>query len=193
MSTTLTVVRDFGTDAFAREISSALPLSRFLVEASSEGCDLSSAEGRAHMLANARPLWAGLPDGALKRQLLVELAELGQLPSADLSQLVGAGRSSRPCEVVAAVVRAAAAPGHPAPATASMTARTDIPNELASWSARASPRTRRAATSPQGGYPSSFQKKPWTPGSGSNGKGPWKNAGARTPTRLRNPPCRATL
>ena len=52
-----------------------MPLSRFLVEAASEGCDLGLAEGRAHMATNARALWTALPDGALKRQLLAELAQ----------------------------------------------------------------------------------------------------------------------
>ncbi|WP_225977260.1 DNA primase, partial [Paracidovorax avenae] len=80
-------VRAHGTDAFARHVQGAMPLSRFLVEAAGEGCDLGLAEGRARMAANARPLWSALPDGALKRQLLGELAELAQLTSADLSDL----------------------------------------------------------------------------------------------------------
>lgn len=80
-------IREFGADAFARHVGDALPLSRFLVEATSEGCDLGQAEGRAHMASNARPLWSALPDGALKRQLLTELAERAQLQAADLSDL----------------------------------------------------------------------------------------------------------
>ncbi|WP_216088100.1 hypothetical protein, partial [Shigella flexneri] len=68
-------------------VQGALPLSRFLVDAAGDGCDLGQAEGRARMAANARPLWSALPDGALKRQLLGELAELAQLTAADLSDL----------------------------------------------------------------------------------------------------------
>jgi DNA primase len=67
-------VRERGAPAFEACVAQAVPLSRQLVEAASDGCDLTSAEGRAHMLANARPLWSALPEGALKRQLLVELA-----------------------------------------------------------------------------------------------------------------------
>jgi DNA primase len=67
-------VREFGAAAFEACVANAVPLSRQLVEAAGEGCDLTAAEGRAHMLANAKPLWSALPDGALKRQLLVELA-----------------------------------------------------------------------------------------------------------------------
>ncbi|WP_284465378.1 toprim domain-containing protein, partial [Diaphorobacter nitroreducens] len=80
-------VRAYGPEAFARHVGDAVPLSRFLLEAAREGCDVGTAEGRAHMLSNARPLWAALPDGALKRQLLTELGELGQLPAPDLAQL----------------------------------------------------------------------------------------------------------
>ncbi|MES2612428.1 MAG: DNA primase [Pseudomonadota bacterium] len=80
-------IRANGTDAFAKHVSEAVPLSRFLVESASDGCDLTTAEGRAHMASNARPLWTALPDGVLKRQLLGELAELTQLNARDLSEL----------------------------------------------------------------------------------------------------------
>lgn len=78
-------IREFGKEAFARYVSEATPLSRFLIEASREGCDLATAEGRAHMSANAKPLWAQLPEGALKRQLLSEIAEMVQLTTQELS------------------------------------------------------------------------------------------------------------
>ncbi|HEY9224302.1 MAG TPA: DNA primase, partial [Variovorax sp.] len=80
-------IREHGAEAFARFVNEATPLSRFLLEAAREGCDLGTAEGRAHMAANAKPLWSALPDGALKRQLLTEIAELVQLGAADLSSL----------------------------------------------------------------------------------------------------------
>lgn len=80
-------IRAFGTDAFARQVGEAKPLSRFLIDAASEGCDLGLPEGRAHMASNARPLWTALPDGVLKRQLLAEIAELAQLQLHDLTEL----------------------------------------------------------------------------------------------------------
>ncbi|MDP1654921.1 MAG: DNA primase [Hylemonella sp.] len=80
-------IREFGKEAFARCVSEAVPLSRFLIEAAREDCDLSSAEGRAHLASNAKPLWSQLPDGALKRQLLTEIAELVQLSSQELNEL----------------------------------------------------------------------------------------------------------
>ncbi len=80
-------IRAHGNAAFAEYIAQATPLSRFLVEAASEGCDLQTAEGRAHMAANAKPLWMQLPEGALKLQLLSELSGLVQIDSAKLDAL----------------------------------------------------------------------------------------------------------
>jgi DNA primase len=64
-----------------------MPLSRFLIEVARDGCDLHSAEGRAHMASNAKPLWMALPDGALKRQLLSEIADLADLGTHELQDL----------------------------------------------------------------------------------------------------------
>ena len=64
-----------------------MPLSRFLIEASREGCDLATAEGRAHMAANARPLWKLMPEGALKRQVLAEIADAGAAGGRELASL----------------------------------------------------------------------------------------------------------
>jgi DNA primase len=86
-------IREFGNEAFAKYVSEATPLSRFLLEVAREGCDLGTAEGRAHMAANARPLWSLLPEGALRRQLLGEIAEQVQLDSRELEGL-WSGRSS---------------------------------------------------------------------------------------------------
>jgi DNA primase len=89
-------VREHGAAAFEDFIAQAVPLSRQLVEAAGEGCDLSSAEGRAHMLANARPLWGALPEGALKRQLLVELATAGRDDAEQLLRQWGHAAPARP-------------------------------------------------------------------------------------------------
>src|SRR5512140_3980837 len=80
-------IREHGPEAFARMVRQATPLSRFLIEAAREGCDLASAEGRAHLAANARPLWSLLPEGALRRQLLAEIAELAQIETRELAGL----------------------------------------------------------------------------------------------------------
>ena len=82
-------VRTLGPEAFEQQVTQAVPLSRQLIEQAADGADLTSAEGRARLLAQAKPLWQQLPDGALKRQLLPELARQGQLEAADLASLWG--------------------------------------------------------------------------------------------------------
>ncbi len=89
-------VREFGTEAFEQCIAQAVPLSRQLVEAAGEGCDLASAEGRAKLLAQARPLWQALPDGVLRRQILAELAAQAGLSADELGTMWGsAGQRAR--------------------------------------------------------------------------------------------------
>jgi DNA primase len=80
-------IRAQGQDAFARYVAEATPLSRFLIESAREGCDLDTAEGRAHLASNAKPLWLQLPEGALKLQLLGEIADLVQIDARELSAL----------------------------------------------------------------------------------------------------------
>ena len=82
-------IRANGAEAFARYVAQATPLSRFLIESASDACDLQTAEGRAHMASNAKPLWSLLPDGALKIQLLSEIASLVHMGVPELSALWG--------------------------------------------------------------------------------------------------------
>ena len=94
-------VREFGADAFEACVSAAVPLSRQIAEVASEGNDLDTAEGRAHMLANARPLWCALPEVALKRQLLGELAAIGRLETSELQSLWGDAAPTRSARAAA--------------------------------------------------------------------------------------------
>jgi len=80
-------IRAHGREAFARYVAEATPLSRFLIESAREGLDLNTAEGRAHLASNAKPLWTVMPEGALKLQLLGEIADLVQLTGRELSAL----------------------------------------------------------------------------------------------------------
>ena len=80
-------VRELGPEAFEQCVADAVPLSRQVMEVASEGCDFATAEGRARLLANARPLWNALPSGLLKRQLLGDLARRAQLPDQELMTL----------------------------------------------------------------------------------------------------------
>ncbi|HEX6704857.1 MAG TPA: DNA primase [Albitalea sp.] len=94
-------VRELGAEAFEAEVARAVPLSRQLLDAAAEDCDLQTAEGRSRMLATAKPLWDALPDGALKRQILADLASRGGMETADLASLwrgapIGAAGTRRP-------------------------------------------------------------------------------------------------
>lgn len=82
-------IREHGGDAFARAVQAAVPLSSFLFDASADGCDLATAEGRSRLLSNAGPLWKLMPDGALKRQLLSVFSERSQLGEHELLSLWG--------------------------------------------------------------------------------------------------------
>jgi len=90
-------IREHGKEAFARFVSTSVPLSQFMLDAARDGCDLHTAEGRAHLASNAKPLWELLPGGALKQQLLTEIANLVQLSSRELMNVwhPGAHKSER--------------------------------------------------------------------------------------------------
>lgn len=82
-------VRAHGAEAFEAFVRSATSLSRQLLDRASDGADLSTPEGRARMLAQARPLWSQLPTGGLRLQLLSELAQAGRTSAEELSALWG--------------------------------------------------------------------------------------------------------
>ena len=116
-------VRERGAKAFADAVAAAVPLSAQLLAHAAVDCDLTAVEGRARMLAQARPLWSALPDGALKRQLLPELARAGHLSSDDVLALWGqraAGDAQGPRRAAALAprprARAASAHARRAPA-----------------------------------------------------------------------------
>ena len=116
-------VRELGAQAFEQQVAQAVPLSRQLIEQAADGADMDTVEGRARMLAQAKPMWLALPDGGLKRQMLGELARRAQLDLGDLSSLWG-GASTAPNAPATPNVRAKPqpprvamrAPGRRAPA-----------------------------------------------------------------------------
>ena len=83
------LVKAQGAGAFSAELDRALPLSRWFIVSLSDGKDLGTAEGRAALLAEARPLVAAMPPGALRLQLVRELAETARSPAAEVEDLFG--------------------------------------------------------------------------------------------------------
>ncbi len=124
-------VRAEGPDAFAQAVKDAVPLSRFLLEAAAEDCDLDSAEGRSRFAAQARPLWQALPAGALAQQLLGEIAAQVQIGTHELEQLWGLrrrGAARRPAARVAPARPGRAGPGSGMPPRAAGRARLAPPS-----------------------------------------------------------------
>ena len=105
-------IRAHGAEGFAQAVAQATPLSQFLRDAASAGCELSSTEGRARLSSQAGPLWQLLPEGAFKRQLLSELAHMIGLNSAELETLWG---NTAPQQRSAATATNAPAPASPSP------------------------------------------------------------------------------
>ncbi len=88
-------VRESGAAAFERAVAAAVPLSRQILAQAGADLDLATAEGRARLLANARPLWNALPEGMLRRQLLGEIASQAALAIDELAGAWHAGPAVR--------------------------------------------------------------------------------------------------
>ncbi|HQR19470.1 MAG TPA: DNA primase [Burkholderiaceae bacterium] len=86
------IVKGGGAEAFERELARALPLSRFFVDSLASGRSLASPEDRAAIVADARPLILSMAPGALRPQLLRELAAAARTPPEDLEDLYGLRR-----------------------------------------------------------------------------------------------------
>ena len=186
-------VRELGADAFERCIEGAVPLSRQLMETAADGCDLGTPEGRARMLSVAKPLWAALPEGLLKRQLLGELARRAQLPDAELQALWAnalppAAPGTRP-----RADRPAAAPA-PRPAARAVAPSTDGVHEDPYFDIPASAYGDEGSHGPDevhiphdldagvasGGPPPGQSQRKWEPKGdfkGKGGKGKWSGKG----------------
>ena len=85
-------VRELGAEAFERCVAAAVPLSRQLLETAAEGCDLETAEGRARLVAQARPFIQQLPSGLLRGQIVDALAAKARIASDDLRPQFAAPR-----------------------------------------------------------------------------------------------------
>ena len=86
-------VREAGAAAFEQLVLGAVPLSRQLIEAAAVGCDLETAEGRARLVAQARPLIAQLPpQGMLRGQIIDDLALRAHVAATELRASLAHGR-----------------------------------------------------------------------------------------------------
>ncbi len=106
-------VRAFGADGFREALAGALPLSELLVRELAERVDLAVPEGRARLLAEARPMLHALSAPALRLQLVHRLAELAGLGADEVDRYVGVAP-----QAASAARRAPPGHGHAPPADA---------------------------------------------------------------------------
>jgi len=82
-------VRERGADGFREALAAAMPLSELLLRELGERVDLATPEGRARLLAEARPLLQVLSAPALRLQLGHRLATLCELSPGEVLDYVG--------------------------------------------------------------------------------------------------------
>ena len=85
-----TLVGEEGAAAFEARLSSALPLSEFLVTQLATQADLASVDGRARLAELVRPLLARVPAGVYHELLLERLAQEVRMPAGRLAELLKA-------------------------------------------------------------------------------------------------------
>jgi len=73
-----------GREAFESRLEAAVPLAEFLFDRLAAGVDTGTLDGRARLVAEARPLLERLPEGPLKGLAYERLAELARTSAASL-------------------------------------------------------------------------------------------------------------
>jgi DNA primase len=89
-------VREFGKEGFNRMVAQATPLSDFLLRELGSHCDLTSAEGRAKLVADAKPLLQKLQTPLLRLQLVKRLAEISGFSQPEIERLCELRAITRP-------------------------------------------------------------------------------------------------
>jgi len=89
-------VRTQGSEAFDRLVAQAVPLSEFMLRELASHCDMTSAEGRAKLVADAKPLLGRLQTPLLRLQLVKRLAEASGFSQAEVERLCDLKPVARP-------------------------------------------------------------------------------------------------
>ncbi len=80
-------IRAHGKAEFDRQVVQAMPLSDFLLRELAQRCDLTSSEGKARLVYEAKPLLLKLPTPLLRLQLVKRLAEASGFAQAEVERL----------------------------------------------------------------------------------------------------------
>ena len=80
-------IRAHGKTEFDRMVTQAMPLSDFLLRELAQRCDLTSSEGKAQLIYEAKPLLLKLPTPLLRLQLVKRLAEASGFAQSEVERL----------------------------------------------------------------------------------------------------------
>jgi DNA primase len=80
-------IRAHGKAEFDRLVAQAMPLSDFLLRELAQRCDLTSSEGKAQLIYEAKPLLLKLPTPLLRLQLVKRLAEASGFAQQEVERL----------------------------------------------------------------------------------------------------------
>jgi DNA primase len=80
-------IREYGTEAFSRQVQDAMPLSQFLLKEAIGDNDLGTPEGRARAQFDAKPMLQVLPPSALRLQIVRSLAQVTDSTPAEIEAL----------------------------------------------------------------------------------------------------------
>ncbi len=89
-------IREHGLTAFEELVQRAMPLSGFLVRELCRRVDLATAEGRAHLQADLKPLIKAMPDIALRGQIVMEVAARAGVEVNELLRYLGLRAAAPP-------------------------------------------------------------------------------------------------
>jgi DNA primase len=167
-------VRERGAAGFAEHLSSAEPLSAFMLRELAGRVDLATPEGRARMQADARPLLQAMPPAALRLQLVQAIATRVGIRGEDVQRYLESGADGGRGE-----------PGGPARADVGGAAPGRGPRE--GW--RDPPRDGGRGGDPRGGGPG----ERWRDRGGESWRGRWRPAPRPMPVALPDLPRRARL
>ncbi|MDR3212902.1 MAG: DNA primase [Azoarcus sp.] len=86
-----TFIREKGIDALREAAAHATPLARFLLDSIAQDCDTASAEGRARLVHDAKPLITRIPAAAaiLRLQLVKSIAGMSHLTQGEVEHAFG--------------------------------------------------------------------------------------------------------
>ncbi|MES2072805.1 MAG: DNA primase [Pseudomonadota bacterium] len=80
-------IRELGTEAFEQQVQEAMPLSQFFLKEVAADNDLGTAEGRAKLQFEAKPLLQLMPPSGLRLQMVRSLAQMTQTTPAEIEAL----------------------------------------------------------------------------------------------------------